>query len=123
MTDEADVIVQLAPGSLVDQNLRTEPPPSFVSGRVVLDHVEPEEPGRLGPPEVGEIIMSVLSPEALRREPDQVRDVIEQAPETDEPLVILVEAAEELREDELAVVADAAASAHRPVILRVIADS
>lgn len=123
MTDEADVIVQLAPDSLVDQNLRVQPPPSLLSGRVVLDHVEPDEPGRLGPPEVGEIIMSVLSPEALRREPDQVRDVIEQAPETDEPLVILVEAAEELREDELTVVADAAASAHRLVILRVTADS
>jgi hypothetical protein len=123
MTDEVDLIVQLAPGSLVDQNLRAQAPPSLVSGRIVLDHVEPEESGRLGPPEAGEVIMSVLSPETLRREPEQVRDVIRNAPEESEPLVILVEAAEELREDELTVVADAAASAHRPVILRVMADS
>jgi len=123
MTDEADLIVQLAPGSLVDQNLRAQAPPSLVSGRVVLDHVEPEEPGRLGPLKAGEVVMSVLSPEALRRDPEQVRDVIRDAPEDRQPLVILVEAAEELREDELVVVADAAASAHRPVILRVMADS
>jgi hypothetical protein len=123
MTDEADLIVQLARDSMVDRNLRAQPPPILVSGRVVLDHVAPDESGRLGPLEVGEIIMSVLSPEALRREPDQVRDVIEHAPETDEPLVILVEAAEELREDELTVVADAAARGQHPVILRVIADS
>jgi hypothetical protein len=123
MTDDVDLIVQLAPGSLVDQNLRAQAPPSLVSGRVVLDHVEPDETGRLGPPEAGEIILSVLSPEALRREPEQIRDVIQSAPEESQPLVILVEAAEELREDELVVVADAAASAHRPVILRVMADS
>jgi hypothetical protein len=123
MTDEADLIVQLAPGSLVDQNFRAQAPPSLVTGRIVLDHVEPEESGRLGPPEAGEVIMSVLSPETLRREPEQVRDVIRNAPEQSEPLVILVEAAEELREDELTVVADAAASTHRPVILRVMADS
>jgi hypothetical protein len=123
MTDDADLIVQLAPGSLVDQNLRAQAPPSLVSGRVVLDHVEPEETGRLGPLDAGEIILSVLSPEALRREPEQVREAIRNAPEDSQPLVILVEAAEELREDELVVVADAAASAHRPVILRVMADS
>src|ERR1700752_4748968 len=115
MTDEPDLIVQLAHDSLTDRNLRAQPPPSLVSGRVVLDHVVPEVPGRLGPPEAGEVIMSVLSPEALRREPDQVRDVIRRAPEESEPLVILVEAAEELREDELTVVADAAARAHRRV--------
>jgi hypothetical protein len=37
--------------------------------------------------------------------------------------VVIVEAAEELREDELSVVLDAAARAPRPVILRVMADA
>ena len=37
--------------------------------------------------------------------------------------VIIVEAAEELREDELAVVVDAAERAHRRVIIRLMADA
>jgi hypothetical protein len=67
--------------------------------------------------------MSVLSPEALRREPDEVRDVIRDAPDDREPLVIIVEAAEELREEELGVVLDAAARANRRVIVRIMADA
>ena len=78
--------------------------------------------GRLGPLEAGEIVMSVLSPEALRAQAE-VRDVIRQAPAEHEPLVIIVEAAEELREDELAVVVDAAERAHRRVIIRLMADA
>src|SRR5262249_18298238 len=77
--------------------------------------------GRLGPPEAGEVVMSVLSPEALARDQQEVRDVILRAPDDAEPLVIIVEAAEELREDELAAVLDAAARAGRSVILRVLA--
>jgi hypothetical protein len=122
MTDEANLIVQLAPDSALDQNLLADPPASVRSGRVVLDHVPAGEDGRLGPPEAGEIILSVLSPEALRREPEQVRDVIRQAPAAGEPPVIIVETAEELREDELGVVAGAAARSHRTVILRVLSD-
>jgi hypothetical protein len=39
-----------------------------------------------------------------------------------EPLVIVIEAAEELRSDELAVVVDAASHTSRPVILRIMRD-
>jgi len=39
-----------------------------------------------------------------------------------EPLIVVVEAAEELREDELASVVDAAQHAPRAVILRVLRD-
>ena len=67
--------------------------------------------------------MSVLSPEGLTRDQQEVRDVIRRAAASAEPLVITVEAAEELREDELAVVLDATARAHRSVILRVMADA
>ena len=67
--------------------------------------------------------MSVLSPEALIREGQQVQDVVRHAARTDEPLVIIVQAAEELREDELAAVLAAAAHTHRRVILRVMADA
>jgi hypothetical protein len=122
MTDESDVIVQLARDSALDRNLQYDPPPSVRSGRVALEHVAPGQDGRLGPPEAGEVVMSVLSPEALRREPEQVMDVISRAAADSEPPVILIEVGEYLREDELVTVADAASRSHRTVILRVISD-
>jgi hypothetical protein len=88
----------------------------------VLDHVRPGADGRLEPPEASEIVMSVPSPEGLRQ-PSEVRDVIDQAPDKRKPLMIIVEAAEELREEELAVVVDAAERAHRLVIIRIMADA
>jgi hypothetical protein len=64
--------------------------------------------------------MSVLSPEALARDPEEVRRVLARAGTGIEPLVVEVEAAEELRDDELAAVLEATAHAPRPVILRVV---
>lgn len=123
MTSEASLIVQLPRDGAVDRHFQAGPPPSVASGRVVLDHITPGAGGRLGPPEAGEIVMSVLSPEALIRERQQLRDVVHRAAAGDEPLVIIVQAAEELREDELAAVLAGAAHTRRPVILRVMADA
>ena len=123
MISEASLIVQLPRDGAVDRHLRAGPPPSVASGRVALDRVAADVEGRLGPPEAGEVVMSVLSPEALIRERQQVQDVVRHAADTDEPLVIIVQAAEELREDELAAVLAAAAHTHRPLILRVMADA
>jgi hypothetical protein len=120
MTSDAVVIVQLPRGSTADQYLRTYPPPSLASGRVIVDQLAAEPDGRLGPPETGEVVMSVPSPEALTRDQQQVRDVIRHAAAGTGPLVIIVQAAGELREDELAVVLDAAARARRDVVLRVM---
>ena len=121
MTSDAVEIVQVPRGGAVDRYLRTYPPPSVASGRAVVDRVAAEPDGRLGPPEAGEVIMSVLSPEALRSDQREVRDVVLQAAPGSGPLVIVIEAAEELREDELAAVLDAAARAGRAVVLRVLA--
>jgi hypothetical protein len=123
MAQQVGIIVELASGGAADRNLRAAPPPSVVSGRVVLDHIETDVNGRLAPPPAGEVILSVPSPEALRRNRQELDDAIEQAVTGDEPLVIVVEAAEELREDELAVVLDAADRADRIVIIRVMNDA
>ena len=123
MASDSVVIVQLPRGGAVDWYLRTYPPSGVASGHVVVEPVAAEPDGRLGPVEAGEVVMSVLSPEALARDQQEVRDVIQQAPDDAGPLVIIVEAAEELREDELAVVVDAAARARRSVIVRVVADA
>ncbi len=123
MTSQAPLIVQLPRDGAVDRHFRADPPPSVASGRVVLDDIAADASGRLGPPDAGQVVMSVLSPEALTRERQQVQDVVHRAAAGDEPLVIIVQAAEELREDELAVVLAAAARTHRHVILRVMADA
>jgi hypothetical protein len=120
MTSDAVVIVQLPRGSTAEAYLRTYPPPSLASGRVILDQLAAEPDGRLGPPETGEVVLSVPSPEALTRDRQQVRDVIRRAAAGTGPLMIIVQAAGELREDELAVVLDAAARARRDVVLRVM---
>ena len=119
--NEPSVIVQLPRDGAVDRELHAYPPPSIASGRVVLDHLLAGADGRLEPPEASEIVMSVPSPEGLRQ-PSEVRDVIEHAPDKRKPLMIIVEAAEELREEELTVVVDAAERAHRQVIVRIMAD-
>jgi hypothetical protein len=63
--------------------------------------------------------MSVLSPEGLLRERDELRHAVDGAGAGDEPLVVVVTAAEELRDDELAAIRDVARHAPRSVILRI----
>ena len=122
MANPVRVIVQLARDGAVDRYLRAEPPPTLASDQVVLDHIEVDPPGDIGPPEAGVVVMSVLSPEGLR-DAQEVRDAVGQAEAGDGAVTIVVRAAEELREDELAVVLDAARRADRLVILRIIADA
>ena len=62
------------------------------------------------------------SPETLVREAAEVRGALAGAGTGVEPLVVVVEAGEELRDDELAAILDAAAHAPRPVILRILRD-
>lgn len=122
MAKEVGLIVELTRDSEVDRNVRADLPPSIKSGRVALDHIEADDLGRLSPPQAGEVVLTVLSPEALRRDPQVVRDAIAQA-DFDQPPVIVVEAAEYLREDEIAAVLDAADRADRTVILRLVTDA
>jgi hypothetical protein len=124
MTLEASesVIVELARDGEVDRNLRADPPPSVVGGRVILDHFAADADGRLEAPEGGEVVLSVLSPESLR-DVEQVENTLLEADTGDQPPVIVVEAAEYLREDELAAVIDVAERLQRVIILRIMADA
>ena len=89
---------------------------------MVVEHGATDAEGNLEALAAGQIVMSLPSPEALAREPGEVRRVIARAGTGVEPLVIVVEAAEELREEELAVTLDAADRTPRAVILRVVRD-
>jgi hypothetical protein len=123
MASQPRLIIQLPRGSAVDRQLKAQEPPSIASGEVVVE-VGPTDPdGQLEPPDAGQVVLSVPSPEALEREGAEVRRVIGQAGTGIEPLVVVVEAAEELREEELAAVLDGASHTSRAVILRILRDA
>jgi hypothetical protein len=117
------LIIELPRGGAVDRQLDSQPLASVANREVVVEAGPTDAEGNLEPPGAGEVVLSLPSPEALAREADEVRRVIGQAGTGVEPLVIVVEAAEELREDELAAVLDAAGHASRAVILRVFRDA
>jgi len=122
MTADPTLIIQLARGGAVDRQLSAQTPPSVASGEIVVEGGLTDGEGHLEPTAAGEVVLSVPSPEGLRRDADEVRRVLHLAPRGVEPLVVEVEAAEELREDELAVMLEAARHAKRAVILRIIRD-
>jgi hypothetical protein len=123
MTDQPKLIIQVARGSLVDRQLSAQVPDSVASGDVVVERGPVDADGHLEPPEAGQVVLSLPSPEALERQAGDVRRVLGQAGTGVEPLVVVVEAAEELGEDQLAVLVEAAGHAKRPVIVRVIRDA
>ena len=122
MAREPKLIIQVPRGGAVDRQLDADPPESVTDGEVVVVAGPTDAEGHLDPPAAGEVVLSVPSPEALAREPDEVRQVLARSGTGVEPLVVVVEAAEELREDELAAVVEAAQHAPRAVILRVLRD-
>jgi len=120
VADDPSLIIQIPAEGAVDRQFQTEPPASLAGPDVVVERGPTDEHGVLEPPVAGQVVLSLLSPEALRRDPDAVHAAIDQAGTSTEPLIVEIEAAEELREDELAVVRAAADRSRRPVILRVI---
>jgi hypothetical protein len=119
---EPQLIVQVPGGGALERQLR-EAPPAVADRRVVVEVGPTDTQGNLEPPAAGQVVFSVPSPEALERERDEIRPVIEDAGAGDEPLVVVVEAAEELRDEELAGVLEAAGHSPRPVILRVLREA
>jgi hypothetical protein len=123
MAYETRLIIQVPRGSAVDRQLSSQAPRSVASGEVVVIGGPTDAEGYLEPPAAGEVVLSVPSPEALAREAGEVRHVIEGAGTGVDPLVVEVEAAEELREDELAAILEAAGHTSRGVILRIMHDA
>jgi hypothetical protein len=123
MAYQPSLIIQLARGGAVDRQLSAHALQSVARGEVVVDVGYTTADGHLDPPAAGTIVLSVPSPEALAREAGDVRRVIAHAGTGDEPLVVVVEAAEELREDELAAILEGAGDTSRAVILRIMRDA
>jgi hypothetical protein len=121
MADEVKLIIQVPHGSSIDLYLKADPPAAIADVRVIVEHLGAGTDGKLLPPEAGEVVLSVPSPEALRRESEQVMAAISEAAADGPPLVVLVDGAEELRDDEVSAVLDAALQTERIVILRILA--
>lgn len=117
------MIIQLPRGSAVDRQLAASAPPSIVAGDAVVEGGPPDSQGHFEWSATGQVVMSLPSPEALEREAAEVRRVIAQAGTGVEPLVVVVEAAEGLREQQLAALLGAAKHTSRPVILRIVRDA
>jgi hypothetical protein len=122
MAYQPRLIVQLPRGGAVERQLGAQALPAVASGDVAVETGPTDAEGNLEAGAAGQVVLSVPSPEALEREAGEVRRVIGQAGTGVEPLVIVVEAAEELREEELAAVLEAAEHSSRAVILRIIRD-
>jgi hypothetical protein len=122
MATDPVLIIQAPAAGAVAVQLASDPPPSLSSGAAVLEIGPADADGNLEPPRAGDVVLSVPSPESFRRDPSEIRRALAGQTTGTEPLVIVVEAADELREDELSPVLDAARRGSRPVILRVIRD-
>jgi hypothetical protein len=123
MASQPNLIIQVPRGSAVERQLSAQPPPAVASGELVIEVGLTDAEGNLEPADAGEVVLSVPSPESLAREAAEVHRVIAHAGPGVAPLVVVVEVAEELRDDELAPVLEAAGRSSRPVILRVIRDA
>jgi hypothetical protein len=113
------LIIQFPQGSAVERQLSRSMPAGTDEEEVVLE-APPTDPEGVLEPLAGQVVLSLPSPEGLARQADDVRRVIEEAGTGAEPLVVAIEAAEELREEELVVVLEAARRSPRTVILRII---
>jgi hypothetical protein len=123
MAFEPRLIIQYPSGSAVERQLQAQPLASIASGEVVAESGPTDAEGNLEAAAAGEVVLSLPSPEALEREAGQVRRVIAHAGTGTEPLIVEIEAAEELRESELAALLDATSHASRAVILRIVRDA
>lgn len=123
MAYQPRLIIQAPGGGPLERQLSERAPQSVLSGDVAVEVGPTDASGNLEPPDAGQVVMSLPSPEALERDAGDMRRVIGQAGTGVEPLVVVVEVAEELRDEELDAILDAASHGSRAVILRIIRDA
>lgn len=122
MPKDQPVILLVPEGSDAHRTLRDEPPPSVAGGAVVVDPIPPiGGSGRIDPPTTGRVVFSLPSPEVLLRDADDVRRAVDLAPAGPEPTVVVLEAADTLREEHLALLVEAGARAPGPLVVAVLA--
>ncbi len=114
----ASLIVQVPEGGRLERQLRD----GALAADTVLAPVRPVSPGRIDPPDAAKAVFSTASPEGLVREREELARAVAAERSGARPVAILVEGAEELREDQLAAAREAADHAHGDVILVLLRD-
>ena len=122
MAEQPILIIQVPRGSAIERQLEADPPAAIQRHDVLVQVAPTDDEGNLEAL-AGEVVLSVPAPEELVRQADEVQRVLRNPGTGTAPLVIVVEAAEELRDDEAAPVVQAAHRAPRPVILRIMRPS
>ncbi len=120
VTDGAVLILQIPRDTALAEALAATPPAAVAAGEAIVEHGPVDEQGVLEPPAAGRVVLTVPSPESLADQPDEIHRVLSHHEPGEEPLVVVIEYAEELRDEELAGVVEAARRTTLPVILRVI---
>jgi hypothetical protein len=120
---QPSLIIQVPRGSAIERQLLAQTLPSIAGGQVVVESGPTDAEGNLEAPAAGQVVLSLLSPEALEHEAEEVRRVIAHAGTGVEPLIVEVGAGEELLENELAALLDATSHTSRAVILRIVRDA
>jgi hypothetical protein len=122
MAEQPTLLIQVPGGSAIERQLRDRRPPSVSTDDVVVQTGPTDARGALEEM-AGEIVLALPAPEELGRHAAELRHVLDQAGPGTAPLVVVVQAGEELLEEEAAPLVEAARSARRPVILRIIRPS
>ena len=122
MRGEAALIIQVPHGSAIERQLREQPPASLRADDVVVQTGSTDPRGFLEDLP-GEVVFALPAPEELERQAAELSRVLNEAGTGTSPLVIVIEAGEELLEDEAAPLIGAARTARRPVILRIVRPS
>jgi len=120
VAENPTLIIEVPDGSAVERQLSAGSLESIASGEVVVEVGPTDAEGYLEAPAAGQVVLALPSPEALEREAEELRRVIGGAGTGSEPLVVVLEAAEELRAEELGALLDAASHTSRAVIVRII---
>lgn len=119
MAEEVTLIIQVPRGSAIERQLRDERPASLNADDVVVQAGRTDAHGVLEET-AGEVVLALPGPQELGRQGSELPRVLNRAGAGAAPLVVVIEAAEELREEEAAPLVSAARDASRPVILRII---
>jgi hypothetical protein len=122
VAEEPTLIIQVPGGSAIERQLQAQPPASLNGDDVLVQTGPTDERGVLEEM-AGDVVLSLPAPEELGRHTVELKRVLDQAGPGTAPLVVLIQAGEELLEEEVAPLVDAARTARRPVILRVIRPS
>jgi hypothetical protein len=116
---EASLIVQVPRGSAIERQLRDDRPLSLSADDVIVETGRTDDHGNLEEL-AGDVVLALPAPEELRRQATELTRVLDEAGPGSAPLVVVIEAGEELRDEEVAPLIEAARRAGRPVILRIM---